>query len=197
MNHRLSGYCGTIFTFLALTGCVTPTPSSYSHQTSATTFPRVPQNAVAVDHAPLNYDAALATLPSIDTAAPLIQAQPINAADISEFRQSGRASWYGKGFHGRRTANGERFNMHALTAAHRTLPLASYIRVTNQVSGKSVVVKINDRGPFIRGRVLDLSYAAAKMIGVARAGTARVKIQGLSPQEARIARDEQLASATK
>ncbi|EIF79673.1 rare lipoprotein A family protein, partial [Burkholderia pseudomallei 354a] len=121
-------------------------------------------------------------------------AKPIDAADISDFRQTGRASWYGKGFHGRRTANGERFNMNEFTAAHRTLPLASYVRVTNQANGKSVVVKINDRGPFSRGRILDLSYAAAKVIGLVRAGTARVKIQGLSPEEARVARDEMLAS---
>lgn len=99
-----------------------------------------------------------------------------------------------QGFHGRRTANGERFNMNEFTAAHRTLPLASYVRVTNQANGKSVVVKINDRGPFSRGRILDLSYAAAKVIGLVRAGTARVKIQGLSPEEARVARDEMLAS---
>ncbi|WP_259658392.1 septal ring lytic transglycosylase RlpA family protein, partial [Burkholderia pseudomallei] len=121
-------------------------------------------------------------------------AKPIDAADISDFRQTGRASWYGKGFHGRRTANGERFNMNEFTAAHRTLPLASYVRVTNQANGKSVVVKINDRGPFSRGRILDLSYAAAKVIGLVHAGTARVKIQGLSPEEARVARDEMLAS---
>lgn len=124
----------------------------------------------------------------------LADAKPIDAADISDFRQTGRASWYGKGFHGRRTANGERFNMNEFTAAHRTLPLASYVRVTNQANGKSVVVKINDRGPFSRGRILDLSYAAAKVIGLVRAGTARVKIQGLSPEEARVARDEMLAS---
>ncbi|CAJ3257349.1 rare lipoprotein A family protein [Burkholderia pseudomallei] len=84
--------------------------------------------------------------------------------------------------------------MNEFTAAHRTLPLASYVRVTNQANGKSVVVKINDRGPFSRGRILDLSYAAAKVIGLVHAGTARVKIQGLSPEEARVARDEMLAS---
>ncbi len=146
----------------------------------------------------LNFDTALASMPAVDTAdaarASLADAQPLDAADVSDFRQAGRASWYGKGFHGRRTANGERFNMNALTAAHRTLPLASYIRVTNQANGKSVVVKVNDRGPFSRGRVLDLSYAAAKVIGLVHSGTGRVKIQGLSPQEARVARDEMLAS---
>src|SRR5260364_199295 len=78
------------------------------------------------------------------------------------------------------TASGERFNMHALTAAHRTLPLLSYVRVTNLANGKSVVVKINDRGPFSRRRVIDLSYAAAKSIGLRRRGVGRVKIQGIA-----------------
>lgn len=110
---------------------------------------------------------------------------PFRAVDVSDFLQVGRASWYGGGFHGRRTADGSRFNMNAFTAAHRTLPLGSYLRVTNQANGKSVIVKINDRGPYARNRVLDLSYAAAKVIGVIHAGIARVKLEGLSPAEAR------------
>ncbi len=147
-----------------------------------------------------NFDSALATLPATDTddakRASLADAKPIDAADVSDFRQTGRASWYGRAFHGKRTANGERFDMNELTAAHRTLPLSSYVKVINQSNGKSVIVKINDRGPFARGRVLDLSYAAAKVIGVVKAGTARVKIVGLSPEQARIARDETVASNT-
>jgi rare lipoprotein A len=118
----------------------------------------------------------------------------LKVSDASNFTQFGRASWYGNDFHGRRTADGERFDMNAFTAAHRTLPLASYVRVTNQDNGKSVIVKINDRGPFTHNRVLDLSYAAAKVIGLVRAGIARVKIQGLSAQEARAANSETLAS---
>ncbi|AJY65810.1 rare lipoA family protein [Burkholderia glumae LMG 2196 = ATCC 33617] len=147
-----------------------------------------------------DFDAALATMPAAGTDdashASLSNAKPIDAADISDFRQTGRASWYGRAFHGRRTANGDRFDMNELTAAHRTLPLSSYVKVINQANGKSVVVKINDRGPFKRGRVLDLSYAAAKVIGLVRSGTARVKIVGLSPEQARIARDETVASAS-
>ena len=87
---------------------------------------------------------------------------------------SGLASWYGPGFHGRRTANGERFNAHALTAAHKTLPLGTRVRVVNKRNGRSVVVRINDRGPYAHGRVIDLSQAAARAIGVA--GVARVSI---------------------
>ena len=82
--------------------------------------------------------------------------------------QLGRASWYGPGFHGRRTASGERYDQNALTAAHRTLPLGSEVHVTNVTNGKSVRVRINDRGPFVRGRVIDLSRGAAKQLGIIR-----------------------------
>lgn len=192
MKFRLPIRFGTVAVFLELTGCAVP-PS----QTSSTNQ----KNAVrttADNNTQLNFDSALASMPAADSkdakSPSLADAQPIDAADASDFRQTGRASWYGRDFHGRRTANGERFNMNALTAAHRTLPLSSFIRVTNPSNGKWVVVKVNDRGPYKRGRVLDLSYAAAKVIGLVHAGTGRVKIEGLSPQEARLARDEMLAS---
>lgn len=80
--------------------------------------------------------------------------------------QIGKASWYGPGFHGRRTASGERFNSHAHTAAHRTLPFGTVVRVTSQRNGRSVIVRINDRGPFIRGRIIDLSRASALALGL-------------------------------
>ena len=108
--------------------------------------------------------------------------------------QVGKASWYGRMFHGRKTASGEKFNMNAMTAAHRTLPLASWVRVTNESNHKTVVVKINDRGPYVRGRVIDLSYAAAAVLGMRGAGTQKVKIEGLTQQEARAAREEQAQS---
>jgi len=81
--------------------------------------------------------------------------------------QSGKASWYGPGFHGRRTASGEVFNTHSLTAAHKTLPFGTNVRVTSRATGRSVVVRINDRGPFVRGRIIDLSRASARAIGLA------------------------------
>ena len=90
------------------------------------------------------------------------------------YAQCGGASWYGPGFHGKTAASGETFNENAMTAAHRTLPFGTKVKVTNSRSGKSVVVRINDRGPFIRGRVLDLSKAAAQNIGMVRAGHAKV-----------------------
>ena len=93
----------------------------------------------------------------------------------------GVASFYGRRFHGRRTANGERFNMNALTAAHKTLPFGTRVRVTNARNGRSVTVRINDRGPFIRGRTIDLSRAAAREIGMISRGHARVTLEVVAP----------------
>lgn len=88
--------------------------------------------------------------------------------------QCGRASWYGPGFHGRTTANGERFNQGGLTAAHKSLPFGTKLRVTNKRNGRTVVVRINDRGPFVRGKFLDLSKGAATRIGMVSSGTGAV-----------------------
>lgn len=96
---------------------------------------------------------------------------------VRKLSQTGTASWYGRQFHGRKTASGETFDMNAMTAAHRSLPLNCYIRVTNRNNGKSVVVKVNDRGPFHGNRVVDLSYGAAKQLGITSAGTAKVSIE--------------------
>ncbi|MEB3211276.1 MAG: septal ring lytic transglycosylase RlpA family protein [Leptolyngbyaceae bacterium] len=95
---------------------------------------------------------------------------------------SGRASWYGPGFHGRRSASGEVFNQHAMTAAHRTLPFGTLVRVTNMTTGASVIVRINDRGPFGGGRVLDLSAGAARAIGMIQSGVANVRVDVLGVQ---------------
>src|SRR6185312_1900475 len=96
----------------------------------------------------------------------------ISTADAKPI-QSGRASWYGPGFQGKRTANGERFNARALTAAHKSLPFGSRVRVTNTRAGRSVVVRINDRGPYAHGRVIDLSSAAAQAVGLSGVGPLR------------------------
>jgi len=95
------------------------------------------------------------------------------------YDETGIASWYGRDFHGKLTANGERYDMHALSAAHKTLPLPSLVRVTNLENGRSVVVRVNDRGPFVKRRLIDLSWAAANALGYARQGTARVRVQAL------------------
>ncbi len=95
------------------------------------------------------------------------------------FEQTGIASWYGKKFHGRKTSNGETYNMYAMTAAHKTLPLGTYVRVHNLRNGKSVDVRVNDRGPFVRGRIIDLSHTAAKRIDIVGPGTGRVRVVAL------------------
>ena len=94
--------------------------------------------------------------------------------------ETGMASWYGPGFHGQRSASGEIFSQQELTAAHRTLPFGTTIRVTNLENGKSVVVRINDRGPYAKGRILDLSRAAAKQLKMTKQGKVRVLLSVLS-----------------
>lgn len=104
--------------------------------------------------------------------------QPL--AHAGGFRQQGKASWYGKKFHGRKTSSGETYNMYAMTAAHKTLPMGTRVRVHNMNNNKEIVVRINDRGPFVRGRIIDLSYTAAKKIGIVGPGTAPVEIVAIN-----------------
>jgi rare lipoprotein A len=105
--------------------------------------------------------------------------KPLNS--VTTLRQRGVASWYGRKFHGQKTAIGEVYDMFAMTAAHPTAPLPSFARVTNTRSGKGVIVRINDRGPFLAGRIVDLSYAAAHRIGIAQAGSGEVEFELLLP----------------
>ena len=107
--------------------------------------------------------------------------------NVAPFRQRGVASWYGKRFHGGLTSSGERYDMYAMTAAHPTLPVPSYARVTSVASGRSVVVRINDRGPFHADRAIDLSYTAAYRLGYADAGSALVDIESIVPGTSAIA----------
>lgn len=96
------------------------------------------------------------------------------------YKEQGIASWYGKKFHGKLTSNGEVYDMYAYSAAHKTLPLPSYAKVTNLENGKQVVVRINDRGPFVKNRLIDLSYTAAEKIGMIGPGTARVEVETIA-----------------
>ncbi|MEL0629398.1 septal ring lytic transglycosylase RlpA family protein [Psychromonas aquatilis] len=105
--------------------------------------------------------------------------------DITELTEKGGASWYGNKFHGHLTANGERYDMFEMTAAHKNLPLPSYVQVTNLENNKKVIVRVNDRGPFHEGRIIDLSYAAANKLGILAAGTGQVEIELIHfPKEA-------------
>ena len=105
----------------------------------------------------------------------------VPATTLKPYRERGIASWYGRKFHGQKTSIGETYDMYAMTAAHPTLPLPSYARVTNVASGRSVVVRVNDRGPFLHGRLIDLSYAAAHKLGVAQNGSGEVDVQAILP----------------
>jgi len=106
-----------------------------------------------------------------------VQYTPI--ASSEGFVQSGIASWYGKKFHGRKTSNGETYNMYAMTAAHKTLPMNTWVNVHNLKNNQTIVVRINDRGPFVTGRIIDLSYKGAKHIGIIGPGTGKVRITAL------------------
>src|SRR3990167_8927132 len=107
----------------------------------------------------------------------LLSACASQGIDRQGYRAEGKASYYGARHHGRKTASGERFDQHALTAAHRSLPFGSRVLVTNLRNDKSVVVRINDRGPFVRGRIIDLSHKAAAQIDMLRAGVAPVRVE--------------------
>jgi rare lipoprotein A len=116
------------------------------------------------------------------------------------FAQTGKASWYGADFHGRKTASGAPFDQHAMTAAHRTLPLGTRVKVTSLETGRAILVRINDRGPFIDGRIIDLSKRAASELGMEEAGVAPVKVEAVGKDQPsgtvaarRNARDVQVA----
>ncbi len=111
--------------------------------------------------------------------------------------ERGIASWYGTKFHGRRTSSGEPYDMYAMSAAHKTLPLPSYVRVTNLQNGRSLIVRLNDRGPFIDGRLIDLSYAAAAKLGILDHGTGLVEVRALSPDAPEEPAAQETSPATK
>lgn len=103
--------------------------------------------------------------------------QPVDSSN--GYEEEGIASWYGRDFHGKKTSNGETYDMYAMTAAHKTLPIGTYVKVKRLDNGKEIIVRINDRGPFVKGRIIDLSYKAASEIGIADSGTAKVEIAAL------------------
>ncbi len=107
--------------------------------------------------------------------------------ELRPFSQRGHASWYGRRFHGNPTSIGEPYDMFAMTAAHPTLPIPSYVRVTNLANGRSVVVRVNDRGPFLRGRIIDLSYTAAHRLGYINSGSAHVEVETITHQDIQVA----------
>ena len=117
--------------------------------------------------------------------------------ELQPFKQRGVASWYGRPFHGRRTATGERYDMNSMSAAHPTLPLPSYVKVTNLKNGTSVIVRVNDRGPFAHNRVIDLSRAAAQHLGIVKGGLAAVELNLIVPEPAGTETPAALADVSK
>lgn len=95
------------------------------------------------------------------------------------YDETGYASWYGRDFHGKKTANGEIYNMNALTAAHKTLPLPTYVKVTNLENGRTIVLRVNDRGPFVKGRIIDISRRGAQLLGFDKQGVTKVRVQAV------------------
>lgn len=146
-----------------------------SHQDPTPLCPNIP-------HAGCE-DEALAPLPQVSLVAELDREVELAALpEPPAFEQTGKASWYGPGFHGRKTASGARFNQYALTAAHRTLPLGTEVKVTNLETGRTIMVRINDRGPYVDGRIIDLSKRAAVELGMEDAGVAPVKVEAIGDQ---------------
>ncbi len=130
----------------------------------------------------------------------VVRGKRYHTLDSSEgYRERGIASWYGTKFHGHRTSSGESYDMYKMTAAHKTLPLPTYARVTNLRNGKSVIVKINDRGPFHDNRLIDLSYAAANRLGILGKGTGLVEVEAINPDQSvqHAPRARRLASTPK
>jgi rare lipoprotein A len=117
-------------------------------------------------------------------------------ASVQPFRQRGIASWYGRRFHGQKTSSGDRYDMYGMTAAHPTLPIPSYARVTRVATGRSVVVRINDRGPFHAGRIIDLSYAAAYRLGIVQVGSGEVEVEAVVPGQPEGVQPAAAAAAT-
>jgi rare lipoprotein A len=137
--------------------------------------------------------AAVVSEPSLARTRPLAIPTPRATRDVPVWRQIGLASWYGPQFQGKETASGDTFNMHDLTCAHRSLPLGTWLKVTNLHNHKWIVVRVNDRGPVPETRIADLSSAAARMLGMRGRGVTRVRLDVIDPQQAReVARLEQL-----
>lgn len=170
---------------LALAGCAQPGAGRDSLSGSAAVdrpgYDAIRHTAHTGDSGDTDASNASDTLSDAPTPNPAANGEAASSTPAcacgNTFRQTGMATWYGKPFQGRRTASGERYDMHALTAAHRTFPLGACVRVTALNGSRSVIVRINDRGPFVRGRIIDLSYAAAQALGLVSTGNAQVMLE--------------------
>ncbi len=184
---RLSLGCAAL---LALAAC-SSSPTSTSGAASASPPAGAPGPVRTVHDGPPSYMQDVSQIPD---AVPVphtgrYKASPYNVLgrdynpmqDGRDYREEGTASWYGTKFHGQNTANGELYDLYGMTAAHKTLPLPTYVQVTNLANNRKIIVRVNDRGPFYSDRIIDLSYAAAKKLGYADQGTAHVLVEGIDP----------------
>src|SRR5690554_1328199 len=188
MTNRLTRTFGPLLLLALIAGCQSRAPQE----------PGVGQEPAAQVYTPTSQDGEPwwdMDVDSIPDAVPSVHRGPYKAApyrvlgktyhplqSASGYREKGLASWYGTKFHGQHTANGETYDLYGMTAAHKTLPLPSYVRVSNLENGRQVVLRVNDRGPFYEQRIIDLSFAAAKKLGFAEKGAARVEVEGIDAE---------------
>ncbi|RLU09367.1 septal ring lytic transglycosylase RlpA family lipoprotein, partial [Pseudomonas prosekii] len=189
---KLMAFAGLAVLVASCSTTTTRAPAQKSTSTAVRATPGLDINRAHKDGAPW-WDVDVSRIPD---ATPTLHSGPYKAnpytvlgktyfplQESKTYVASGTASWYGTKFHGQNTANGEVYDLYGMSAAHKTLPLPSYVRVTNLDNHKTVVLRVNDRGPFYSDRIIDLSYAAAKKLGYAETGTARVKVEGIDPQQ--------------
>lgn len=174
-DHCLSPALVLLFAAALIGGCAAPSPYTMKKDTG-------PTQSVSVDHIP---DAVPRheprTIAGNKSPYKVLGKTYSVLTKPESYREKGTASWYGRKFHGHRTSNGEIYNMYGMTAAHKTLPIPCYVRVTNLNNGKQVIVRVNDRGPFHGDRVIDLTYTAAKKLGFVSQGTAPVVVEYVDP----------------
>ena len=174
MTNRLFPYQGLAACCLLLAAAFAPS-ATWATDSNGSESPADGAAAISAAASAETSGTTVTPLPAPDKAS-----ASCKNSDRSQALDHGKASWYGPRFHGRTTANGERYDMHQLTAAHKSLPFGTLVKVCHLLSGRSVVVRINDRGPYIKGRVIDLSKAAAHKIGIRHRGVGRVVVLPVS-----------------
>ena len=185
---RQAAVLGTAALVLAACSSTPPKPSTPAAAPSPTASSKYYKDDGPGEVLPANLDQIPDAVPRLEALSrfsnrpyTVLGRDYVPATSLRPYKERGIASWYGRKFHGQKTSIGETYDMYAMTAAHPTLPLPSYVRVTNVATGKSVVVRVNDRGPFLHGRIIDLSYAAAHRIGTAAKGSGEVEVEAIIP----------------
>ncbi len=193
ISPRVAALCA----FVALLAACSSAPRKESPPTAPTSTQSAPSTSSKYykddgpgDNPPANLDSIPDATPRLEALSrfsnrpyTVLGKDYVPATTLRPYKERGIASWYGRKFNGQKTSNGETYDMYGMTAAHPTLPLPSYVRVTSVATGRSVVVRVNDRGPFLHDRIIDLSYAAAHRIGIAAKGSGEVIVEAILPGE--------------